>query len=189
MEAGTIRTTMAARRYAAALLDLAEQAGAIPSVEADLKDLRAMIAGSGDLRRLLASPIVSRGKKREAVLALAAKAKFHQLTTAFLGVLADNRRLPETAAILNAAAAALAARRGEITAGVQTAFALSDAQTKALKESIGKALGSSVTLNVEIDRSLIGGMIVTVGSKMIDDSVRRKLERLGRAMKSGTGTA
>ncbi len=183
--ASTSKTGQVASRYAAALIDMAEKADSVAKIEKDFAELEAMIASSADLQSLIRNPLMNRNQQQAAILAISAKAGFSPLTNNFLGVLAQNRRLPAVDAVIRAVKAELARRRGVVDARVQTAFALSDEQTKALQKSLSDAMGSHVTLNVEVDRDLLGGLIVTVGSRMIDDSVRRKLERLKRAMTSG----
>lgn len=173
-------------RYAGALVDTAEKAGRLPSVEKDLSEFESMLAASADLQAMVASPVIKRDAQVRAVAALADKAGFQAETKNFLQLLAYNRRLPGVADVIAAVRAESARRRGEVSARVQTAFALSPEQSKAVQDAIAKSLGRKVTLNVEVDKTLIGGMIVTVGSHMIDDSVKRKLERLERAMKSNT---
>lgn len=143
-----------------------------------------MIASSADLAALVRNPLLNSTQQKAAILAISEKASFSTLTGNFLGVLAQNRRLSALNNIIRALKLELNRRRGVVDARVQTAFALSDDQTKALQKSLSDAMGSNVTLNVEIDRDLLGGMIVTVGSRMIDDSVRRKLERLKRTLSS-----
>lgn len=174
----------AALRYATALVDIAAETGKIDAVEKDLNDLEAMIAASDDLQTLIHSPLLSRGQQQEAVQAIAAKAKFQDITSNFLALLAQNRRLNMLGAMINAVRMDISRRRGEISAYVQSAFKLTPAQEKALQESLAKAVGQAVAVNVEVKEDLIGGLVVTVGSQMIDDSVKRKLERLKIAMKS-----
>jgi F-type H+-transporting ATPase subunit delta len=169
-------------RYATALLDMAEEAKSIESVEKDLLELEKMILASEDLQSLLQNPLIGQEKQEKALSAIADKAKFNKLTKNFLGVLAQNRRLSAALGIVGAVRKELYKRRGEVEAKVQTAYALSASQTKTLQQELSKVMGSNVTLEVEVDKDLLGGMIVTVGSTMIDDSVRRKLEKLGRAM-------
>jgi len=176
----------AALRYASALVDTAIQAKALEAIEKDLGELEAMIAASSDLQTLIRSPLFNRDEQRTAVTAIAEKAGFNILTRNFLALLADNRRLNIVSAVICAVKEDMQRRRGEVSANVQSAYKLSAAQEKALREALSKATGRSVALNVEINTDLIGGMIVTVGSRMIDDSVKRKLERLERAMKSGS---
>ena len=143
-----------------------------------------MINGSAELQTVIRSPLFNRTQQGQAIAAIADKAKFNPITRNFLQLLADNRRLNIIAAIITAFKANVQKRRGEMSAQVQVAYPLTDAQRKALEEALSKATGRSVAINLEINTDLIGGMIVTVGSKMIDDSVKRKLERLERAMKS-----
>lgn len=178
-------SSAAARRYATALIDTALESKALDAIEKDLGDLSAMISASDDLQDVLHSPLFKRAEQGKALTALADKAKFHDLTKNFLSLLAENRRLPILEGVIGAVKLEIAARRGEINARVQTANALSAAQTKDLQKSLSDAMGQNVTLDVEVNKDLIGGMVVTVGSRMIDDSVKRKLERLKQAMKSG----
>ena len=114
------------------------------------------------------------------------KAKFQDLTQRFLSTLASNRRLMALPAIIQQFEEEMASRRGEITAEVITAHALTDAQTKALKASIKDAIGKDAMLNVQENKEIIGGLIVKVGSVMMDDSVKTKLDRLNRRLKQGT---
>lgn len=186
--AGTSGTGQVASRYAAALIDMAEQAGFIDKIEKDFNELEAMIAGSKDLDSLIRNPLFNRTNQKNAILALSQKAGFNDLTVRFLGVLAQNRRLPILPLVIRAVKTELTRRRGGVEAKVQTAFALNDMQARALQKSLSDAMGSNVSLNVEVNKDLLGGMIVTVGSRMIDDSVRRKLERLKRTL-SGTRAA
>jgi F-type H+-transporting ATPase subunit delta len=186
VSASTSGTNIVAVRYASAFLDMAADKGVVQQVEQDMKELGGMLAGSADLRVLIENPLIGRAQQKKAVQALAAQAKFNDLTVRFLGVLAQNRRLSGLPAILKAFAAELRKRRGEVQAVVKTAYALTPAQTKALQEQLTKAMGANVTLDVSVDKDLLGGMTVTVGSRMIDDSVRSKLERLQRAMTSGS---
>lgn len=184
--AGSSNTNLIAARYVAALLDMAEDAKLIDKVEKDLQDLSAMIENSADLQSLISNPLISRAQQKDGILTIAEKAKWQQLTGNFLGVLADNRRLPALPHIIKAFQDALRKRRGEVEAKIETAFALTPAQTDALQKELSKAMGTNVTLDVAVNKDLLGGMVVTVGSRMIDDSVRRKLERLQRTMSSGS---
>lgn len=177
-----------ATRYATALLEMAVEARALESVERDMRDLSAMLQGSPELQALVRNPLIDRARQKRVVDALAQSAKFDRLTQNFLGVLAHNRRLSALGAVIKAFRTEAARRRGEVEARVQTAFALTPAQTDNLQKELTKALGSHVTLNVEVEKDLLGGMIVTVGSRMIDDSLKRKLERLKRTL-SGSRAA
>lgn len=185
MATKTASSGAAALRYATALIDTAIESKSLDIIEKDLGALEGMISSSADLQRALTSPLFKREEQKKAMTALSDTAQFHTLTKNFLLLLADNRRLALVSGIISAVRADLSRRRGEVKARVQAAFDLTDAQAKALQSSLSEATGKNVTLDVEINKDLIGGMIVTVGSRMVDDSVKRKLERLKQAMKSG----
>ncbi|MCB9990916.1 MAG: F0F1 ATP synthase subunit delta [Rhodospirillales bacterium] len=165
---------------------MAEDAKITDKVEKDLAELGAMIAASPDLQSLISNPLMNRDQQKDGILTVAEKAKFQQLTGNFLGVVADNRRLPILPQIIGAFEAELRKRRGEVEARVETAYALTKAQTEALQKELSKAMGTNVALTVDVNQDLLGGMVVTVGSQMIDDSVRNKLEKLRRTMSSGS---
>jgi F-type H+-transporting ATPase subunit delta len=173
----------AAFRYASALVDLAVESGALPQIQQDVADLRKILESSPDLQTLTRSPLVGAESQKTALAALADQAKFSGLTKNFLLVLAQNRRLPDIAAILKAIEKNFSERRGEVSAKVQSASALSPAQKKSLEESLGKTIGRPVALDATTNAELIGGVVITLGSLMIDDSIKTKLERMGRAMK------
>ena len=172
-----------AGRYASALLDLADEQKALDQVADDLKALRSLIAESEDLRRLLDSPVFSREEQRKAMTALMEKVGTGELTRRFVLVVADNHRLFALPAMIEAYLSELAQRRGEITAEVTAARNLSDAQQAALLEALRTSVGSKVQLDLKVDPALIGGLVVKVGSRMIDSSLRSKLQRLQLAMK------
>lgn len=173
-----------ANRYATALIETADQAKTLDSVEKDMAALGGMLSQSADLKTLIASPIFSRDQQTAAMSALASEAGFNKLTANFLSVLCQNRRLYALGAILKAFREGLSARRGEVRAQVKSAFALTPEQERLLQDSLKKTLGFNVQLETSVDRTLLGGMIVTVGSRMIDDSVKSKLERLKQVMQS-----
>ncbi len=172
-----------AGRYASALLDLADERKALDEVAGDLKQLRMLIAESADLRRLFSSPIYSRAQQSKAAAAIMDKAGLSQLTHRFVLVVADNGRLFALQAMIDAYLTELAVRRGEITAEVTSARNLSDGQQAALLDALRSTVGSKVQLDLKVDPALIGGLIVKVGSRMIDSSLRSKLQRLQLAMK------
>lgn len=124
---------LAALRYASAFLDIAEAHKKIEAVEKDLNDLEAMINNSTDLQNMMRSPLISQGEKVKAIQSIAAKAKFQDITSNFLALLAQNGRLNMTASVINAVRQEASRRRGEISATVQTAFKLSKEQEKALQ--------------------------------------------------------
>lgn len=169
-------------RYAKALIDLAQDSGKTSSIEKDLREFLEMAKVSNDLVLLISTPSVGRRAQAQAVMALAEKAKFNIITKNFLGVLVKNGRLGAVEAIINAFMDELAKRRGEVTVKVETAQDLTPAQLKNLKEALSKDMKGEVTIQAKVEPSIMGGMIVTAGSRMIDDSVRSKLERLKRAM-------
>jgi F-type H+-transporting ATPase subunit delta len=173
-----------AERYAAALFDLADERRALDEIASDLRQLRAMLQGSGDFLRLIRSPILSRGEQGNAMGMVAERAGLSPLVRDFLAVVARNRRLFAVPAMIEAFLAKLAARRGEVSAQVTAAQPLSEAQLAALNEQLRRSIGSRVSVDVRVDPGLIGGMIVKVGSRMVDGSVKSKLQRLQLAMKS-----
>jgi F-type H+-transporting ATPase subunit delta len=172
-----------AERYAAALFELADERRILDAVAADLRALKAMIGGSADLMRLIRSPILSRAEQSRAIAALAEQAGFSPLVRDFLGVVAHNRRLFAVPAMIDSYLKKLAERRGEVTAEVTAAQPLSEAQLARLGEELRRALGRRVAVEVKVDRALLGGLVVKVGSRMIDGSLRSRLARLQLAMK------
>jgi len=172
-----------AGRYAIALYDLAEEAGTLDGIADDLRALRGMLAESDDLRRLVRSPVIGWEDQHRAVDAVLEKAGAADLTRRFVGMVAQSRRLFALGDMCDAFLAERARRRGEVSAKVTTATELTDAQQKALRDSLKKALGADVSVEPTVDPSLIGGMIVQVGSRMVDTSLRTKLNKLQLAMK------
>ena len=172
-----------AGRYAAAVYDIAETAGSLDAVADDLRAIRRMIDESADLRRMIASPVVDRGGQSKAMRALLEAARANELTQRFVGVISDNRRLFVLPAIIDAYLRQLAARRGEVVAHVTSAKPLSPAQVDQVTENLRRSLGSKVMVDLKVDPDLIGGLVVRVGSKLVDDSLRTKLMRLQLAMK------
>jgi len=173
-----------AERYAAALFDLADERKTLDEVAADLTQLRTMLRESGDLLRLVRSPVLSRHEQAQAIEALAERAALSQLTRDFLAVVARNRRLFAVPAMIEAYLAKLAERRGEVTAEVTAAQPLSEAQRTALNEQLRRAMGRRVSVDLKVDPGLLGGMTVKVGSRLVDGSLRSKLHRLQLAMRS-----
>jgi F-type H+-transporting ATPase subunit delta len=172
-----------ALRYAKALLELAEEKHAIDAVAGDLVALGNMIADSTDLQKLIYSPLMQRSDQARAINAVAQAAGFGELTQRFVGLVASNRRLFALPAIIKAFRKMLADKRGEVAAEVTAAHALTDAQKAAVSEAIKRVVGGKVSIDMKVDPSLLGGLIVRVGSRMIDGSVKTKLQRLQLAMK------
>ena len=173
-----------AERYAAALFDLADERRMLDEAASDLRQLRAMLQASSDLMRLIRSPVLSRAQQGAAMGVVAERAELSPLVRDFLAVVARNRRLFAVPTMIEAFLAKLAARRGEVNAQVTAAQPLTEAQLAALNEQLRRSIGSRVSVDVQVDPRLIGGMIVKVGSRMVDGSVRSKLQRLQLAMKS-----
>ena len=172
-----------AARYAAALFELADTQKAIDRVAGDLADLKAMIAGSDALRSLIRSPILSRDEQGRAMAALLQQAGTSDLVRKFVGLVARNRRLFALPQMIEEFLAELARRRGEMRAEVTAAKPLNEQQQAALAEAIRRSVGGKVAVDVNVDPALIGGLVVKVGSRMVDSSLRTKLQRLQLAMK------
>jgi len=170
-------------RYATALFDLARDEKAIDAVSASLQTLKGALADSEDFRRLTTSPLVSRAEALKAVAATAAALGLDPLTTKFLGVLAQNRRLGQIAQVIRSFNQLAASHRGEVTAEVTSARALTATQVKALKAKLKTQLARDVAVELSVDPSILGGLIVKVGSRQIDGSIRSKLNSLAIAMK------
>jgi F-type H+-transporting ATPase subunit delta len=170
-------------RYALALFELARDANAIPAVEASLTRLREAIAGSDDLRRLIATPLVQREAATKAMLATADELGLDATTRSFLGVLAHNRRLSQIPQIVRGFRQLASRHRGETNAEVTSAHPLSDDQVIELKHQLRQRVGREVSVDLAVDPHLLGGLVVRIGSQMIDSSIRTRLNALASAMK------
>jgi F-type H+-transporting ATPase subunit delta len=170
-------------RYALALFELANEHKQLDAVAASLGQLRDALAQSDDLRRLTTSPLVSREDASKAIDGVAIAMKLDPLTTNFLGVLAHNRRLGQIAPAIRAFQTLLARQRGQANAEVVSAHPLDDDQVAALKTKLRQKLGTDVTVDLTVDPSILGGLIVRLGSQQIDGSIRTKLNSLALAMK------
>jgi F-type H+-transporting ATPase subunit delta len=179
---GAIQASLAGR-YASALFGLAREAKSIEAVETSLSTLDSAFAQSDDLRRLVSSPLVSREGATAAIKAVANELRLDPLTTNFLGVLATNRRLNKAASVITAFRELAANFRGEATADVTTAHPLDDAQVTALKAKLKARIGRDVAVTLKTDPAILGGLIVKIGSQMIDGSIRTRLNTLAHAMK------
>ena len=170
-------------RYATALFELTREGKSIDSVGKSLDSLNAALKQSRDFARLTTNPLLSRDAAAKAVAGVARTLKLDKLTTKFLGVLARNRRLAELGAIISAYAALSAAHRGEITPDVTSAHPLEKAQVTALKAKLKAKVGRDVAVNLKVDPAILGGLVVKIGSQMIDSSIRTRLNSLANAMK------
>jgi F-type H+-transporting ATPase subunit delta len=170
-------------RYAGALYELAEAKGQIDDAATHLKSLQTMLRSSDDLRRMVSSPLIGRDRQAKAMAALLARASLSDLVRRFVGIVAKNGRLAAIDAIINAYFRLLAARRGEVTVEVQTAQPLDDRQMQALSQALRPVVGDKVAFDVKVESALLGGLVVKVGSRMFDSSLRTKLQRLQLVMK------
>jgi F-type H+-transporting ATPase subunit delta len=179
---GAIQASLSGR-YASALFDLARDSKAIAKVESSLGTLESAMVQSDDLRRLLASPLIARAAASNAVKAVAGSLKLDMLTTNFLGVLASNRRLSQLGKVVASFRDLAANHRGEASATVTTAHGLTDAQVTALKAKLKARVGRDVAVTLKTDPAILGGLVVKIGSQLIDSSIRTKLNTLAHAMK------
>ncbi len=170
-------------RYASALFDLARDARAIEQVEQSLSAVRQALADSPEFRALTASPLIARGAATKAVLATADTLGVDATTRSFLGVLAENRRLAQLPEIIRAYRTLAARHRGETTAEVTSAHPLTEEQATELKQQLRQRVGREVSMELSVDPSLLGGLVVRIGSQMIDSSIRTRLNALASAMK------
>jgi F-type H+-transporting ATPase subunit delta len=173
-----------AGRYATALFELARDTGALDKVAGDLDDLSRLFAASEDLRRFASSLVFDRGEQGRAMAAIAERAGYGDLLRRFLGVMVDNRRLFVLPDAIGAFRTLLARHRDEVTARVVSAVPLSPAQEGELVRALKAALGgSNVKIDARVDGNLLGGLVVSVGSRMFDTSLATKLDRIHMAMR------
>jgi F-type H+-transporting ATPase subunit delta len=170
-------------RYATALFELARDTKSIDAVKADLDKFNAMLSESSDLKRLVRSPVFAADAQLKALSAVLDKAGISGVAANFLKVLTNNRRLFAVADVIGAFGALVARFRGEASADVTVAEPLSDKNLDALKAALKQVSGKDVTLNVKVDPSIIGGLVVKLGSRMVDSSLRTKLNSIKNAMK------
>jgi F-type H+-transporting ATPase subunit delta len=172
-----------ANRYATALFELADDQSRLDEVAADLTRLVSSIDESQDLQRLVRSPILNRKDQGKAMTSVLEAMEVGELTKNFVGLIAQNRRLFALTDMVKGFLDELARRRGEVTAEVTAARSLSESQVAALQESLQRSLGGKVSISHEVDPTLIGGMVVKVGSQMVDTSLRTQVNKIQIAMK------
>ncbi len=170
-------------RYASALFDLADEGDLLDQVRDDLAALRTMIRDSADLARVLTSPVVGRDEQAAAIDAVMERAGIGDLTRRFVNTVARNRRLFALPGMIAVYGALLAERRGEVTAEVTSAQPLGDSQRTAIEDALRRSVGGNVSIDVRVDPDILGGLIVKVGSRMVDSSLRTKLGKLQTSMK------
>jgi F-type H+-transporting ATPase subunit delta len=181
-EPASISTGIAAR-YATAMFELAQEGGALDALEADVAALEAAMADSTDLRDLISSPIYGRDETQAAIGGVADAMGLNAVTGNTLRLMAQKRRLFVLPALLRGLRERIAESKGEVTADVVSAKALTIVQSDKLQKSLSASVGREVQLNTSVDESLIGGLVVKVGSRMIDTSIRAKLNALQNTMK------
>jgi F-type H+-transporting ATPase subunit delta len=172
-----------AGRYALALFELARDGDALDAVAADLVGLQGLLDESADLRRAIRSPVISREDQGRALAAIGERAGFAELTTKFLGLVAEHRRLFVLPEIIKAYGAMLAEHKGEVGAELVSAVPLRKEQVATLEKQLSSAVGKQVMLSARVEPGLLGGLVVRVGSRMLDASLRTKLRQLELAMK------
>ena len=176
-------STGIAGRYASAVFELAMEGKALAALESDVDALDAALSESADLRAMISSPMISREDQGNAIAAIAAKMKLSVLMTNTLCLMAGKRRLFVLPQLISELRARIAAQKGEVTAEVVAATPLTAEQTAKLVATLKKRVGKDVKLKTTVDASLIGGLVVKLGSTMIDTSVLAKLAALKNAMK------
>lgn len=179
---GGIQASLAGR-YASALFGLARDERQIDAVGRSLDALASALADSREFSELVASPLVSRKDTAKAFAGLGPELGLDPITSNFLGVLARNGRKSELKKIIRAFKRIAADHRGEISAEVTSAHPLKDDQVETLKAQLGKRAGRDVTIDAQVDPAILGGIVIKLGSEMIDASIRTKLNRLATAMK------
>ena len=170
-------------RYATALFELARDERSVDAVKADLDKFEAMLADSDDLKRLVRSPVFSADVQSKALAAVLDQADISGISANFLKVLTANRRLFAVGEVIRAFRALVAKFKGEATADVTVAESLSEKNLDALKSALKSVTGKDVALNMKVDPSIIGGLVVKLGSRMVDSSLRTKLNSIKHAMK------
>jgi F-type H+-transporting ATPase subunit delta len=180
----TVATTGVAGRYASALFELADNARALDQVAQDLDTFKKLLAESAELARLIASPVIGRELQGKALLAVLDAAGIQGLTRNFVGTVAANGRARELPAMAAAYLAELARRRGETSATVTSAVPLTEPQLQQLSDALRGVLGGAkVSIDAQVNPDILGGLVVKVGSRLFDSSIRSKLQRLQLAMK------
>lgn len=186
MTASNLISSTVLKRYASALLDLAEKSKSTDSIQKDFGVLRAMLAESTDFVQFVRSPLSGKKQQAEVMNTLLEKQKLNTLTMNFVGVLIQNRRLNVLEGVMDAFDRMVSERKGVVRVLVETAHQLNAKQKEGVSVKISSALGKDVIIDAQVVPEIIGGTVITIGSYMIDDSVRRKIERLGAAL---TGSA
>jgi F-type H+-transporting ATPase subunit delta len=183
LSSDTIASSSLAGRYSLALFELAELESSLDHVLADLESIKKLILDSKDLKCVIKSPVIPMSEQREVMRELLDRLDVSTLTASFVGVVIANRRLLALPEMIEEFKSYLFERRGQISAEVTTPKTLSESQIKGIAEAIEKGTKKQVTITEKIDKSLLGGLIVRIGSQMVDNSLRTKLNKLHLIMK------
>ncbi|HTU09667.1 MAG TPA: F0F1 ATP synthase subunit delta [Allosphingosinicella sp.] len=170
-------------RYALALFELANEQKKLEAVGRDLAAVRRALDESDEFKALTTSPLVGRDEAEKAVAATATAMKLDGITANFLGVLAQNRRLAQLPGVIRAFNILSARHRGELTAEVTSAHSLDDGQVDAIRQNLRTRMGRDIAIDLDVDPAILGGLVVKIGSQMIDGSIRTKLNNLAQVMK------
>jgi len=179
----SVHSSVVAERYANALFELASEENALGAVEKDLDRFTGLMAESADFTRLVKSPVFSSDEQLRAVTGILERDEIGGLVASLVKVAAANRRLFAVSDVIRAFRALVAKFKGEATADVTVAERLSDRNLDSLKTALKSVTGKDVALNVKVDPSIIGGLVVKLGSRMVDSSLRTKLNSIKHAMK------
>ncbi|MDF1671472.1 MAG: F0F1 ATP synthase subunit delta [Roseovarius sp.] len=172
-----------ASRYATAIFEISKESKSLPKLEANITDLVSALADSADLNELISSPVISRADQGAGIAAIGKKMKLETVLQNGLALMAEKRRLFVLPQLLDQLRSKIAEDKGEVTADVISAQKLNKTQADKLAKTLKARVGKDVKINATVDESLIGGLIVKVGSKMIDTSIRSKLSSLQNVMK------
>jgi F-type H+-transporting ATPase subunit delta len=172
-----------AGRYATALFELALESNALAAIEADLEKFDRLVAGSPDLARLVRSPVFSAEEQSKALSAVLTQVRIEGLAAKFLKLVTSNRRLFAVRAMIKDYRELVAAHKGEVRAEVTVAEPLSPSHSAAIKDALNAVTGKNVEVDLRVDPAIIGGLVVKLGSRMVDSSLRTKLNAIRHAMK------
>jgi F-type H+-transporting ATPase subunit delta len=172
-----------AGRYATALFELARDANALDAIKSELGRFEALVVDNPDLMRLVRSPVFGADEQKKALTAVLARAEIAGLAANFLLLITANRRLFAVRDMIRAFRTLVARHKGEVTAQVKVAETLGDRQLDALKEALNSVTGKTVELDITVDPAIIGGLVVKLGSRMVDSSLKTKLNSIKHAMK------
>ena len=176
-------STGIAKRYATAIFEIAKENNDLTGLESGINDLSVALTESADLRDVISSPLISRADQQAAITAVGDKMGLHSILRNMLALMAEKRRLFVLPQLIQVLRDMLAEERGEVTADVASAKPLTKTQLEKLSKTLSERVGKAVSINATVDESLIGGLVVKVGSQMIDSSIRSKLNSLQNAMK------